>query len=84
MSGVGAHRAYLERNAARTFPARYAGRCPSCGTPIGVGDLLRFDEDDQAVHADCSSTVPGTAVTTEVCSRCRETVAVSGACGCEA
>jgi len=36
-----------------TFEARYPGRCLSCGDEISVGDILRYDDDDRAVHANC-------------------------------
>lgn len=39
------------------FPARYNGRCGSCGEPIREGDPIRFDAESATnfVHDDCGA-----------------------------
>lgn len=73
---------YAMKRAARTFPAKYGGRCVSCDERINVGDECRYDEDDNFVHANCDAAIGGEP-TTETCPRCFLAVAVNGECGCE-
>ena len=35
------------------FPARYAGRCSSCGELFGPGEAVAYAEDDSLVGQDC-------------------------------
>ena len=37
----------------KSFEARYAGRCQSCGGYFEEGDMIRYDKDDDLVHEDC-------------------------------
>lgn len=42
----------------RPFQARFYGSCPVCGDDIDPGQLVRYEEDDQLVHAepaDCNA-----------------------------
>lgn len=34
-----------------SFEARYPGTCCSCGERIEVGDVIRYNADDEIVHA---------------------------------
>lgn len=66
----------------RTFTAKYRGRCGGCGEALEAGETVRFDHNDELVHADCDL-VESDAETTETCGDCFLTIAVNGECGCE-
>ncbi len=58
-----------------TFTARCPGRCQECGDDIDTGDLLRYDADDRAVHAECATGLGPmpTPRTVEICPDCHLT-----------
>ena len=62
------------------FTARFAGTCPACWQSIAEGHDLTWDDDHQAVHADCTNLEPRP---TPVCPRCWQATASNGACGCD-
>jgi len=39
---------------AKTFEAKYYGRCQECGERIEPGDEVCYDADDDLVHEDCN------------------------------
>lgn len=40
----------------RLIPARFEGTCPGCQEPIGEGDLIAYDEDEEAwLCEDCTN-----------------------------
>lgn len=56
-----------------SFPARYPGRCPSCGERIRVDDPIRFVslDDRRVVHDTCGGLTPETPpVEHPVCTVC--------------
>lgn len=66
------------RDASRTFPARYTGRCNTCDDLIYEGDQVLF-VDEQLVHADCTAnTTPERP--TDLCPRCYIALPVNGEC----
>lgn len=54
-------------------------RCPSCSEPVLHDDPRTLD----GSHAVCLPGPPARIETTEVCGRCHEYRALSGACACE-
>lgn len=80
MSQIGYQRDKADRRAAARFPARYPGRCVSCGDDIEVGETLRWD-DDVAIHANCQPTPEVEPRPT--CPKCWTVYAVNGDCGCD-
>ena len=38
----------------RVFDAMYPGTCAACGEEIEEGDRVRYTDDDELVHEDCS------------------------------
>jgi hypothetical protein len=38
----------------RVFEAAYPGTCEACGEEIEEGDRVRYTDDDELVHEDCS------------------------------
>lgn len=66
----------------RIFSARYPGRCPECGEDIETGELLRWSDDGDAIHATHD---PATAPAADraPCPSCWQTPSVSGVCGCD-
>ena len=80
MSGIGHDRYRAQQRAAARFPARYPGKCPTCGERIHVDDDCRWEGDD-VVHADCGAIPDPLAPTTDVCPTCHQTRAVNGTCG---
>lgn len=60
------------------FNAKYVGWCGCCETTIGVGDLVRY-VDNEIEHVECSSTAD---ITREICPECFLERAVNGSCSC--
>jgi hypothetical protein len=54
------------------FVARYRGECAVCDEPIVVDDVLRYNSDDEVVHAHHlkRSQLPARTRPTEVCPVC--------------
>ena len=36
-----------------SFEARYAGLCAECDERFPVGTMIRYNDEDEIVHADC-------------------------------
>lgn len=55
-----------------TFTARYDGRCCMCDKRIDAGDEVRYDDDDDLVHARCEQPHPdaGQIDMSQVCPTC--------------
>jgi len=73
----------LEAPVSRTFTARYPGRCAACDDPIEPGEALRYDPDEQVVHADCDRPTPATAATRRVPAAVCPTCHLTRPCDCE-
>ncbi len=63
---------------ARTFTARYPGRCPECQNDISAGDEVTYSADDLVVHVECDNPAP--ARPAAICAVCN----LQKPCGCEA
>jgi hypothetical protein len=55
---------------ARTFPARYPGRCDACDLGFGTDEQVTYTDDDQLVHASCVNVTPAAGATETTCPRC--------------
>jgi hypothetical protein len=52
------------------FPARYHGRCAECGEYFREGTQVRYNDDDQIVHADSWVDPDAGCADEEPCSDC--------------
>lgn len=53
------------------FKAKYPGRCGACDERIAVDDLVKYDEDDDLVHAKCEAPQADEQIDlTKVCPKC--------------
>lgn len=54
---------------ARTFYAKYPGKCPECGEAIEQGAEVMYSTDNKVIHANCDSS-PSLTPTAVICPRC--------------
>lgn len=54
----------------RPFASRYRGKCADCGEWWPEGELIRYDDDDQLVHATCDQPGANQAARFVACPAC--------------